>query len=226
MTRLILLSAALALSAPAHADVSDSGNLTIGGNGVFQGTTTVQGSEFSVGGATFTVSGGSVTLGGRLNAAATGIKWADGTTSTTAASGGASALAITTCTTGGFGGTWSYTAFGVAQTTVTMTASGNHKVRITLNASVENTAQYNSVAATFLQDGAFVSPYSSSIASKYIVMAVSGGSGDNGLDFSVVIPAPSAGSHSYGLAMRVGGGTGSFTSSSLAAHQFCVEEVP
>lgn len=72
---------------PVRADVVDSGNLQIGGQGVFGGSVTVQGSAFSVGGATFSVAGGSVTLGGRLNAAAAGIKWADGTTSTTASSG-------------------------------------------------------------------------------------------------------------------------------------------
>lgn len=72
----------------ARADVSDSGNLTIGGTGVIQGTMTVQGSAFSVGGTTFSVAGGSITLGGRLNATAAGIKWADGSTSTTASSGG------------------------------------------------------------------------------------------------------------------------------------------
>lgn len=72
----------------AGADVSDSGDLTIGGQGIIQGTMTVQGAGFSVGGATFTVAGGSVTLGGSLNAAVAGIKWADGTTSTTAAAGG------------------------------------------------------------------------------------------------------------------------------------------
>lgn len=82
-----LVLIAIALTAPARADVSDSGNLTIGGQGIIQGTMTVQGNAFSVGGTTFSVSGGSVTLGGRLNAAAAGIKWADGTTSITASNG-------------------------------------------------------------------------------------------------------------------------------------------
>lgn len=56
------------------------------GQAVVSGSMTVQGSAFSVGSATFSVAGGSITLGGRLNAAAAGIRWADGTTSTTAAS--------------------------------------------------------------------------------------------------------------------------------------------
>ncbi len=89
---------ALAVAAPARADVSDSGNLTIGGQGVIQGTMTVQGAGFSVGGTTFSVAGGSITLGGRLNAAAAGIKWADGTTSTTASAGGSAAVSVSTRT--------------------------------------------------------------------------------------------------------------------------------
>lgn len=84
---------ALSLAAPARADVSDSGNLTIGGQGIIQGTMTVQGAGFSVGGTTFSVAGGSVTLGGRLNAAAAGILWADNTTSTTASAGSSSGSA-------------------------------------------------------------------------------------------------------------------------------------
>lgn len=78
----------LAMSSSAFADLSDSGNLTIGGQAVIAGSATVQGSAFSVGGSTFSVNGGSITLGGRLNAAAAGIRWADGSTSTTAATAG------------------------------------------------------------------------------------------------------------------------------------------
>lgn len=95
--------AALTLCVAARADVSDSGNLTIGGDGVIQGTMTVQGNAFSVGGATFSVSGGSVTLGGRLNASPEGVKWADGTISTTAGGGGGgdASLSATQSWTGG-----------------------------------------------------------------------------------------------------------------------------
>ncbi len=92
-----MLLALICFAGSAYADVSDSGNLTIGGQGIIQGSMTVQGSAFSVGGTTFTVTAGSVTLGGPLNMAAAGIKWADGTTSTTAASGGTTSVASSTC---------------------------------------------------------------------------------------------------------------------------------
>ena len=99
MRTMIFLLAALTASM-AHADVSDSGNLSIGGNGVISGTMTVQGSAFSVGGTTFSVAGGSATFGGIINAAAAGIKWADGSTSTTASSGNSSGVFTSSVTVG------------------------------------------------------------------------------------------------------------------------------
>lgn len=98
MAKFVLPLLTLVLAVSARADVSDSGNLTIGGQGVIQGTMTVQGSAFSVGGATFSVAGGSITMGGRLNAAAAGIKWADGTTSTTSSSGAGAGNAVLSAT--------------------------------------------------------------------------------------------------------------------------------
>lgn len=128
MTRKIFFLIALGIAVPVRADISDSGNLTIGGQGIIQGTMTVQGSGFSVGGTTFTVAGGSVTLGGRLNAAAAGIKWADGTTSTTAASGGGGGVATSSAT---YGDTTAYSgntasSYGpcLAGSTVTFTGTG------------------------------------------------------------------------------------------------------
>lgn len=75
-------------ASPAHADLIETGQLIVGG------TATVQGSAFSVGGATFSVAGGSVTFGGRINAAPAGIKWADGTTTTTGGGSSVSNLMV------------------------------------------------------------------------------------------------------------------------------------
>lgn len=47
----------------ARADISDNGNLLIGGNGIIQGTMTVQGNVFSVGASTFVVTNGKVGIG-------------------------------------------------------------------------------------------------------------------------------------------------------------------
>lgn len=50
MAKLIFVLLALALVGTARADISDSGNLTIGGQGIIQGTMTVQGNALGVGG--------------------------------------------------------------------------------------------------------------------------------------------------------------------------------
>lgn len=98
MTRQILALMMLFLAVSSRADVSDSGNLTIGGNGVIQGTMTVQGGAFSVGGSTFAVLGGTVQVGGLLRVSNLGIQWNDGTISTTAASGSGVGDVILTAT--------------------------------------------------------------------------------------------------------------------------------
>lgn len=110
--KIFLLLTLLAVVPSARADVSDSGNLSIGGNGVIAGTMTVQGSAFSVGGSSFTLSGGSATLayqiiassisltgtgstsydltlssGMHFTTANTGITWGDGSVSTSASAG-------------------------------------------------------------------------------------------------------------------------------------------
>jgi hypothetical protein len=88
MKAIKLAAGLLLLAGSAWADVSDSGNLTIGGQGVIQGTMTVQGNAFSVGGSTFAVLGGTVNVGGLLKVSAAGIQWDDGKVSTTTSSGG------------------------------------------------------------------------------------------------------------------------------------------
>lgn len=82
MRTFILLSALMGLTAVAHADISDSGNLSIGGQAVISGTMTVEGNAFSVGGSTFAVSGGTTQVGGLLKISSQGIQWSDGTVST------------------------------------------------------------------------------------------------------------------------------------------------
>jgi hypothetical protein len=94
MTAAFLL---FSLASSARADISDSADLNLGGQAVIAGTVTVKGSAFSVGGATFTVLGGSVTVGGLFKPSTLGIRWADGSTSTSAYSsvGGDMLLAAT-----------------------------------------------------------------------------------------------------------------------------------
>ena len=83
------------LVSPARADIADSGDLIIGDHATVVGSMTVQGNAFSVGNTTFSVAGGSVTLGGRLNLGAAGIKWPDGTITTTPPSANGAVLSAT-----------------------------------------------------------------------------------------------------------------------------------
>lgn len=86
--RVFALMLGLAVGPAAHADVSDSGNLSIGGYAAIGGTMTVVGSEFSVGGSSFAVSEGTVQVSGLILPSNVGIRWADGSVSTTAFTGG------------------------------------------------------------------------------------------------------------------------------------------
>jgi hypothetical protein len=104
--RSTILILSLLLAPAAHADLSDSGNLSIGGNGVISGTMTVTGKD--TGGYGLAVSSGIDASSGTIKALQ--ILWADGTVSTTAStnggSGGGSAWL-------GGGGLWISTASGV-----------------------------------------------------------------------------------------------------------------
>lgn len=144
-----LILAFLVPAASARADLSDSGNLTIGGQTVIAGSMTVQGSAFSVGGGTFSVAGGSVTLGGRLNAGAAGIKWADGTTSTTASSGSGAGVRLSTFT---MFGLTSATNVDVCVATVTFTPTAS-SVDVIFMGTISNGNTGDPCMVAFLIDG-------------------------------------------------------------------------
>jgi hypothetical protein len=78
MTWAFLTSILLMGASQAWADLSDSGNLVIGG------TATIQGNSFSVGGTTFSIVGGTITVGGFVRLSNQGLMFGDGTTQTTA----------------------------------------------------------------------------------------------------------------------------------------------
>lgn len=207
MTKKILLALVLGLTAAsARADISDSGNLTIGGNGVIQGTMTVQGNSFSVGGVTFTVAGGSVTLGGRLNAAAAGIKWADGTTSTTASSGTSSSVLASSFS---FLPSYSFTqtTFRVAAGTVTMTTGAN-PVLVCIGCSAGAYPAASSYCGiSVLVDGGYVTGLGSGIGPSQIY---GNNSGSVHQSACIKTQSLSAGSHSFALVGAAFGGAGCY----------------
>ena len=182
----------------ARADISDSGSLIIGGQGVIVGTMTVQGNAFSVGGATLSVSGGSVNLGGLLNASSAGIKWADGTTSTTAASSPGS-QAVSSYTVVPAGST-SQGAYKVAFATVTLALSGNFGVVVNLSCSASVGRNDNEFGWSILYDG---HNDKFGLSSTKGVLAVGDAYLGEGTDVSASFPIAAsdltAGSHSFAL---------------------------
>jgi hypothetical protein len=160
--RPLTLILSLLIAPAARADLSDSGNLNIGGNGVIAGTMTVQGNAFSVGGSTFSVSAGTVQAGGLLKVSAAGVQWADGSVSTTASSGNSEALRVSTQTLleSSLSGAGNDSSFAgcIAGSTVTMTISRNEAVEIGFSAPTHITGSSQGYAYLWvLVDGEFVS---------------------------------------------------------------------
>lgn len=136
-----------------------------------------------------------------------------------------SALAGSTFTYVNMTGTYSNTTFAVALGTVTLVTTG-HKVRITANISCMNNTTFNSFIVNVIEDGAFITSdlvtYTSTKGMQYQVTAV-GGNTLTPMAFSLIIRAPSAASHSYGLQVRVGGSNGTCEPTNMF-NMFGVEE--
>lgn len=122
-------------------------------------------------------------------------------------------------TTGGFGGTWTNTAYAACKTTVTITTTGN-PVMVWFAGGVANTNASAITGLNFLVDGAFVSPWSSSLGIAEPV--IPGANQNAATSFSFLVGALSAASHSFCLAAHVNAGTGSFIGS---VGQFGVMEI-
>lgn len=231
--KIFLFLALLAVVSSARADVSDSGNLSIGGSGVISGTVTVQGGAFSVGGSSFAISGGSATVAYQIVASSisltgtgstsydltlssgmhfvgskTGITWADGSTSTTSSSGSGIPLVLdSTYTYGIASNTQSQTTFLTCfpGSTVTFTMSGNYYVEAEFNGYVLNGS--NDTFMWVLMDGNFMGKMTASATT------CSGGTGGvaSFITHCVVrnLTLPSAASHSF--CFGIGGGSGNTT---------------
>ena len=137
--KIFLLLALMAVVPSARADVSDSGNLSIGGNGVIFGSMTVIGpiaassvtlSSSGAGAYDLTTSTGIHVLSGaiRMESGAY-IKWFDNSTSTTASSGGGGSGNVVLSATQTFSGANTFTSsVTIGPTVYTTTASFNNIV--------------------------------------------------------------------------------------------------
>ena len=86
------ICATVLLAGYAHADIDNTGDLLLGGQAVIQGSMTVQAAAgMTASSATMTASGDNIytlTLSSSIHLTGGGVKWADGSISTTASSGG------------------------------------------------------------------------------------------------------------------------------------------
>lgn len=224
MTGLILLSMTLGLAVSARADISDSGNLTIGGQAMIVGSMTVTGPiagssiTLSTTGAqvyALTTSTGIHILNGRLKLeVGSYIEWPDGKTSTTSATAASSTQ----------NSTYTYLqneyTDGVAPmgpcisgSTITFTTSGN-PVEIMFDFSQAHGASGGGTRVQVLMDGAWIDDFGPSESMAPM-------SRDPGASSTVWFPtylryrtntAPSAGTHSFCITFeRTGGGVSYIT---------------
>jgi hypothetical protein len=103
--------------------------------------------------------------------------------------------------------------------------TGNAPVQVHYSGSITASgAAGHYCVLNILQDGAFISPYSSTVGMGAAVTSSAGGFGNGTM--VKVFPAPSAGSHSWCLSMIAPfGDTCTFTFASAHGNQFGVTEL-
>lgn len=198
-----------------HADIIESGNLLLGSQAVIGGTVTVQGEAFSVGGSSFSVSAGTVQVSGLILPSDAGIRWADGTTSTTAVAGGGGSTDNSTFTylTDEYTNTGTNMGPCIAGSTVTLTTSGG-PVEISFDFSQAQTAGGGGTRVQVLMDGNWIDDFGAS-ESMAPMSRESGGSSVQLFPTLLLYRTnspPSAGSHGFCVTFeRNAGGTSYIT---------------
>ena len=153
-----------------------------------------------------------------------GIRWADGTTSTTAvtASAAASTVFQTSITVNNAAATTN-TTFTTCYATGTLTFSGGKAV-VWYNGGTRNSGGVSTFCTlNVLLDGSYISPWTST---QGMSMGINTGSNtDHAHTLLRVFDAPSNGSHAYCLAMAVSANTCTFSNVSFVGNQFGVMEL-
>lgn len=243
MVRSLLILCSLLAAAPARAITRTIMEGTQAGNqAVFvstktgsvyvrtAGTMTVSGNAFSVGTSSFVVAGGSVTVAYRLQAGsllttasvtASGF-FGDGSGLTGLPSAGVAQYAKVNDITGS---TTETTSFKLCYATVTITASGTRPVEVYYSGSITQAGSAGRYCViNILQDGAFISPYSSTIGMGAGVTSSAGGFGN--ASTRRTLAAPAAGSRSWCISMiSPFGDACTFTYSSAHGNEFGVTEL-
>lgn len=165
---------------------------------------TVLASSFAAGGYSLMTSSGVYIKKGPLYLdAGSFVRWPDGTTSTTSASGASAGVKASTWVYLN-GGIFTQSAFGscLSGSTVTVTTGGSADIEVWFNGTVSNNSTQES-ALSFLMDGAFLSPMTASIAAA--APSPLSSQCQNAF-FKIRFVAPSGGSHSFCLTGRTQGG--------------------
>lgn len=164
------------------------------------------------------------TVAGNLTLSGTGtlLTFPDGTTQTTAAVV-AAAVVLSSRTFDLSDGNNNNRGFGpcITNSTTTITASGTYKIEISIVAN-ETDSSTQEWWISFLQDGQWIAPFTSTLGC--------GGTHNGGATFnisqvtcSVIVPAPSAASHSYCL--QIASQTNAIGASTKAKSYMIVKEV-
>lgn len=228
MVRSLLLLCSLALALPAQAQRrSVMEGLQAGNSAIFvstptasvyvrtAGTMTVSGNAFSVGTSTFVVAGGSATVAYSMTAKSFVL------------SGGGSlgGVAQSSITYNLSGTTTETTNFKVCYGSATITTGGASPIVVFYSGDITNSGAAGTYCIiNFLQDGAFISPASSTVGMGKSNNAAAGGSG-NATTFRV-LPAPTAGEHSWCVSLISPFGTScTFSQGGTYGNQFGVIEL-
>lgn len=152
-----------------------------------------------------------------------GLCFQDATCQTTAAS--TPAVAQSSKTFNLTGTTSATTNFDICYATGTITASGTRPVQVYYAGSITQAgAAGRYCVISFMQDGAHISPYTRTVGMGAAVTSSAGGFGNGST--SRVFPAPSAGSHSWCIALiSPFGDACTFTYSSAHGNEFGVTEL-
>lgn len=222
-------------AASARADVSDSGNLTIGGQAVIAGSMTVTGpiagssvtlSTTGTAAYALTTSTGIHVLNGRVKLeSGSYIEWPDGTKSTTSAagSGGAGAAAASTFTILSSETSANDTLTEVTGASITLTCAGDVGVEVVFEGSEAHSGSGGGTLKWVFMDDAYISnlclnaacsstrpaPWSSSVSMGGLGRDP-GASSTAVFPFTIITPPfpCSAGSHNFKVKFkRTGGGT-------------------
>ena len=207
-------------TATPQATLDVNGNLQVG-SGVYKSTFAANPSATTY--ALQLGTGAKVNNGGAIELTTGGyLKWADGSISTSANSGAVAASTVfASSITQGFTSGTSATSLSVCYATQTITTSGG-KVAVWYSGSLHNSVAANGCIVGFLEDGAYIAPYTNAIG--HAVAVSHAANLPASASFWTLVRAPSAGAHSYCITLAALANTCTLSAFSYYYNEFGVME--